>query len=157
VKIPEEQARVIAALTEGLDEEARAEIMRKVRSFQKTHGLLPEDLPQALSTRRGPKVRHVDGLVLPEIAALRQRRFQLRMTQADVGAKIGVAGSMISMYETGRIVPNHRTVRVWGNALGLTPGWVEGVDDVPVGESLDCGCPAITGHLADCPMTDAVA
>jgi len=55
----------------------------------------------------------------PVIAALRDRRMHLGLTQRDLADALGVQQSSISDWESGTVVPRLTTLHRWAEALGL--------------------------------------
>jgi len=51
---------------------------------------------------------------------LRQRRVDLVITQQKLAAKMGVAQSMVSDWESGRVSPYYDNIVKWTTALGIT-------------------------------------
>lgn len=50
-------------------------------------------------------------LVDPLLAAIRQERGQQRLTQTDLGARLGISGAAISQFENGQHSPTLATLR----------------------------------------------
>lgn len=62
---------------------------------------------------------------------IRQARKKAHITQEELGVKLGVSGSMIAQYETGKRKPKYETLERIAAALG-----VESVELKPVGKVL---------------------
>lgn len=58
---------------------------------------------------------------------IRQARKEAHITQEELGAKLGVSGSMIAQYETGKRNPKHETLLRIAAALGIK--WTDLVDE----------------------------
>lgn len=58
-------------------------------------------------------------------AAMRKRRMDLGMTQADVAERMGRSQDYVAVLENNRSIPNLVTVWLWVGALDgdLTPRW----------------------------------
>lgn len=58
-------------------------------------------------------------------AAMRKRRMDLGMTQADVAERMGRSQDYVAVLENNRSIPNLVTVWLWVSALDgdLTPQW----------------------------------
>jgi transcriptional regulator with XRE-family HTH domain len=58
--------------------------------------------------------------------ALRTRREQLKLTQAQLGDRIGWSAQVLSQYECGQRQPTIPTLQRWCQALGLGFEWFPG-------------------------------
>jgi transcriptional regulator with XRE-family HTH domain len=99
--------------------------------------------------------------LLPIVAQLRQERLRRNWSQRWVAEQLGRttnggASAQISMYETGRVIPSLPVLVGWARlfGLGLTLAPLSEEDTNILGE-LACGCPALLGHLGDCPEREA--
>lgn len=60
---------------------------------------------------------------------LRLARCRARLTQTELGDKIGVSQMMISQYETARRHPSFETLKLLAEALHVSADWLIGLSD----------------------------
>lgn len=80
---------------------------------------------------------------------MREVRKKARMTMKELAHIIGVSESTISLYETGKREPDHRTLVLLANALSVTTDYLLGIADTPDTQNENKKAPTNEGQRMD--------
>ena len=68
--------------------------------------------------------------VLDEPMAIRMMRLTRHFSQTDLARRLKVTQPLVSMFETGKVIPGEKLIREIEAALGLSPGMIRPLPEV---------------------------